>query len=175
MQFEFFILDTIEKWHTPLLNSLFPIISSFSDHGRGWILLSILFLFIPRYRKAGITMLLSLIFCLFLGNLFLKPLIARPRPYSYFPEMSLLVPALNDFSFPSGHTFASFSASTALFLWFRKEGLFAHIFATLIAFSRLYLYVHFPTDVFAGIILGIASGWFAYKIVLIFLQKRQLK
>lgn len=108
---------------------------------------------------------LALIFCLLIGNVTLKPLIARPRPYSYFPDMTLLVAPLADFSFPSGHTFASFAAATALFLHHKKVGIAAYILAVIIAFSRLYFYVHFPTDVAAGMILGIFSGWAAYKIM----------
>ena len=161
---EFRILDAIANLHNEFLDTILPVISSFGDGGIGWIILSIILLCIPKYRKAGLAMALSLIFCLLIGNLTLKPLIARPRPYSYFPEMQLLIPPLEDFSFPSGHTFASFAAASALFLHHRKEGIAALILAAVIAFTRMYLYVHFPTDILAGIILGIASGWTAYKL-----------
>ena len=164
-------LDWINSLHNGLLDAVLPIISSFGNGGIGWILLSILLLCIPRCRKAGLTMALALIFCLLVGNITLKPLIARARPYSYFPEMTLLIPPLDDFSFPSGHTFASFAAATALFLHHRKAGAAAYILAVTIAFSRLYLYVHFPTDVLAGAILGVASGWVAYKLVQWYGQK----
>lgn len=158
-------LDWLTGLHNSFLDTILPIISSFGNGGIGWILLSAILLCIPRYRKAGLTMALALIFCLVIGNITLKPLIARARPYSYFPEMTLLIPPLDDFSFPSGHTFASFASATALFLHHRKEGTAAYLLAVTIAFSRLYLYVHFPTDVLAGMILGIASGWAAYKVV----------
>lgn len=161
---EFQILDWIASMHNPFLDTILPVISSFGDSGIGWIILSIILLCIPRYRKAGLAMALALIFCLIIGNITLKPLIARPRPYSYFPEMQLLIPPLEDFSFPSGHTFASFASATALFLFHRKEGIAAYTLATVIAFSRMYFYVHFPTDILAGIILGIASGFTAFKI-----------
>ena len=95
------------------------------------------------------------------------------RPYSYVPDITLLIPPLDDFSFPSGHTFASFAAATALFLYHRKAGAAAFILAVTIAFSRLYLYVHFPSDVLAGAILGIASGWTAYKIINWYAEKYQ--
>ena len=120
---------------------------------------------IPKYRKAGLTMGLALIFCLLIGNLTLKPLIARPRPYTYFPEMTLLIAPLADYSCPSGHTFASFASATALFLHHKKWGIAAYSLAAVIAFTRLYLYVHFPTDILGGIALGIFNGWIAYKIV----------
>ncbi len=162
--FEIQILDSIAGMHNSFLDTVLPVISSFGDKGIGWILLSILLVCIPKYRKAGFAMALALIFCLVIGNMTLKPLIARPRPYSYFPEMTLLIPPLSDFSFPSGHTFASFASATALFLYHRREGIAAFVLASVIAFSRMYFYVHFPTDILAGIILGVASGWTAYKI-----------
>ena len=165
MDFEFAILDFIATLHTDLLDAILPVISSFGNAGIGWIILSAFLLLMPRYRKAGLTMALALIFCLLIGNVTLKPLIARARPYSYFPDMVLLIPPLDDFSFPSGHTFASFATATALFLHHRKEGIAAFLLAATIAFSRLYLYVHFPSDILAGMILGIASGWTAYKII----------
>ena len=165
LQLEFQILNLIANMRTDLLDTMLPMISSFGDKGIGWIVLSVILTCIPRYRKAGITMGLALIFCLLIGNMTLKPLIARPRPYTYFPEMTLLIAPLADFSFPSGHTFASFASATALFLYHKKAGIAAYILAAIIAFTRLYLYVHFPSDVIAGMLLGIFSGWLAYQIV----------
>ena len=165
LQLEFQILNLIANMRTDLLDTMLPMISSFGDKGIGWIVLSVILICIPRYRKAGITMGLALIFCLLVGNMTLKPLIARPRPYTYFPEMTLLIAPLADFSFPSGHTFASFASATALFLYHKKAGIAAYILAAIIAFTRLYLYVHFPSDVIAGMLLGIFSGWLAYQIV----------
>ena len=165
LQLEFQILNLIANMRTDLLDTILPMISSFGDKGIGWIVLSVILTSIPRYRKAGITMGLALIFCLLIGNMTLKPLIARPRPYTYFPEMTLLIAPLADFSFPSGHTFASFASATALFLYHKKAGIAAYILAAIIAFTRLYLYVHFPSDVIAGMLLGIFSGWLAYQIV----------
>ena len=165
LQLEFQILNLIANMRTDLLDTMLPMISSFGDKGIGWIVLSVILICIPRYRKAGITMGLALIFCLLVGNMTLKPLIARPRPYTYFPEMTLLIAPLADFSFPSGHTFASFASATALFLYHKKAGIAAYILAAIIAFTRLYLYVHFPSDVIAGMLLGIFSGWLTYQIV----------
>lgn len=165
LQIEFQILDWIAKLHTEFLDTLLPIISSFADKGIGWIILAIILTCIPKYRKAGLTMGLALILCLLIGNLTLKPLIARPRPYSYVSEMILLVAPLADFSFPSGHTFSSFASATALYLHHKKWGLAAFSLASVIAFTRLYLYVHFPTDILGGIVLGVFNGWAAYRII----------
>ena len=165
LQIEFQILDRIAEMHTEILDTVLPIISSFADKGIGWIIVAMVLACIPKYRKAGFTMGLALIFCLLIGNLTLKPLIARPRPYIYFPEMTLLIAPLADYSFPSGHTFASFASATALFLHHKKWGIAAYSLAAVIAFTRLYLYVHFPTDILGGIALGIFNGWIAYKII----------
>lgn len=164
-QLEFAILNMIAGWHTPLLDRVLPIISSFGHAGIGWAVLAFLLFCFPKTRRAGLTMGLALVFCLLLGTMLLKPLVARPRPFTYFPDLLLLVTPPSDFSFPSGHTFAGFSASTALYLYHRKAGVLAYLLAITIAFSRLYLYVHFPTDILAGIILGLANGWVSYKIM----------
>ena len=172
LQIEFQILDWIAGLRTEWLDTLIPILSAFGNDGIGWIIVAVVLTCIPKYRKAGLTMGLALIFCLLIGNMTLKPLIARPRPYSYFPEMTLLIAPLSDFSFPSGHTFASFASATALYLHHKRLGIAAYILAAVIAFTRLYLYVHFPSDVLAGLLLGIVSGWVAYHITTA-IQRRQ--
>lgn len=101
------------------------------------------------------------------GELVLKNLVGRARPFSAFPEMLLLIPASADYSFPSGHTSSSF-ASASLFRYKRSWGVLAIIAAmipaALIAFSRMYLFVHYPGDVMAGILLGIGMSFSAIPI-----------
>jgi len=154
------------------LDFVMPIITVLGDAGIFWILLSLLFLFLPKYRQIGLGMAFSLILGLILCNIIMKPAFARIRPYDYQLEhfgkvIPLLVEAQHDFSFPSGHTIASFEAAVVLLLGNRKLGIPAVILASLIAFSRLYLYVHYPTDVIASVILGIGiaylSAWLAKK------------
>ena len=99
------------------------------------------------------------------GNLLLKPLVGRIRPYDITPNINMLVNALSDYSFPSGHTLSSFAVATVILCFNKKIGIFAMIIATLIGFSRLYLYVHFPTDVLCGAILGILFGKLSYKFI----------
>ena len=97
-------------------------------------------------------------------NLVLKPLAARPRPCWIDEQVKLLVAAPKDYSFPSGHSAASFAAAVSIFVMHKKEGAAALILACLIAFSRLYLFVHFPTDVLAGIAVGFICAFLAAKI-----------
>lgn len=95
----------------------------------------------------------------------LKPLVARIRPYDVRGITDLLVPALSDFSFPSGHTLASFEASVVLLIRDKRMGIPAIIIAIIVALSRLYLFVHYPTDVLVGAVLGILFAVVAVFIV----------
>ena len=103
-------------------------------------------------------------------NVILKPLVNRTRPYTLL-EYDILIPPVGDASFPSGHTSASFAAATALYAMNKKWGIAAYIFAAVMGFSRLYLGVHFPTDVLAGAFCGVLAA----KVVLLAMAKIQKK
>ena len=137
------------------------------DAGIIWIVLSIVLLLIPKTRKSGVVMVAALIVDVLLCNIVLKNLVARTRPYDVNTGVHLLVAKLHDYSFPSGHTAASFASVTALYLAGEKKiWKFALVLACLIAISRLYLYVHYPTDVLGGILFGVISGYLGYRKVL---------
>ena len=108
---------------------------------------------------------LALVFSLLIGNIILKPSIARVRPFNINTSIQLLITAPVDFSFPSGHAMSSFAAATVIFCYNKRYGIGALILAGLIAFSRLYLYVHFPSDVIIGTIIGILLALAAVKIM----------
>ena len=111
-------------------------------------------------------MAVALIADLIICNAILKPIVARPRPYSINKTIKLLVPSLRDYSFPSGHTAASFASVSALYFAGRKRlAVGALVVSILIAFSRMYLYVHYPTDVLGGLIIGLLCGWVADVII----------
>ena len=141
-----------------VLDVAMPIITTFGDGGIFWIAWSVLLMFFPKTRKTGLGMAFALAMGLVVCNLTLKPMVARIRPYDLQAELgvtiNLLQGAMHDFSFPSGHTIASFEAATVLLKNSKKMGIPAYILAIMVAFSRLYLYVHYPTDVIASIILG---------------------
>ncbi len=173
--FEVGILDFIQEHLTaPFLDPVMVFITRFGDGGIFWIAVCLLMLLFPKTRKLGAVMSLSLLLEALLCNLMLKPLAARTRPYVVNAAVTLLVKAPRDFSFPSGHTGASFAIVGALF--FQKSRLWIPVcvFALLIGFSRLYLYVHYPTDVLAGIVLGMLTGWLA-TLLWNFLAKRREK
>lgn len=159
MEFEFMILDWLQSLRTPFLDTFMPLVSSLGNAGIFWIILTLALLLFQKTRKIGVCVALALIFDLLLCNLLIKPLVARPRPFVVNSAIELIIPAPAEYSFPSGHTAVSFAAVTALFLskqkWLWVPGL---VLAVLIAFSRMYLYVHYPTDILGGIFVGIAAG-----------------
>ena len=153
--FELPVLYWIREHLTcPFLDWLMPPLSALSAHGEIWILLAVVLICIPKPRRVGLTMGVTLLLCLLIGNLTLKPLIARVRPYDVATDVPLLVERLHDFAFPSGHTCSSFIGAITLTWANKKFAYFAFPLAALIAFSRMYHYVHFPTDILGGIALA---------------------
>ena len=163
---EFAILDWIQAHlRCGFLDAVLPVISRTANHGELWIILAVILLLIRGQRKYGASVACGLILDLVSCNSILKPLIGRIRPFAVNGLVELLIAAPTDASFPSGHTAASFAAVFALKtagspLW--KPALAV---ALVIAFSRLYLYVHWPSDVLGGALLGAAVGWAGAKIV----------
>ena len=131
-----------------------------------WIAVGLTLLCIKKTRKTGLTVFLSLTADIVLCNLILKNAVARIRPCDINTHIALLVSRPMDYSFPSGHTAASFAAVTALFLAGEKKlaAMFLPL-SCLLAFSRLYLYVHFPTDILGGILVGILSGAIGFNVL----------
>lgn len=167
MNIELSILDWIQTLHMPFLDKIMVFITRLGDVGIIWIVLSIVLLLIPKTRKSGAVMVAALVVDVLLCNIVLKNLVARTRPYDVNTGVHLLVAKLHDYSFPSGHTAASFASVTALYLAGEKKlWKFALVLACLIAISRLYLYVHYPTDVLGGILFGVISGYLGYRKVL---------
>lgn len=181
VSFDLPILDWIQaNLKNGFLNEVMPIITMFGDGGIFWIACAVILLCIPKTRKTGLGMAFALIMGLIVCNITLKPLVGRIRPYDFQEKLGVVIPLLtermHDFSFPSGHTIASFEAATVLLINNKKLGIPAMILAVLIAFSRLYLYVHYPTDVifsvFAGILFAFLGNWLAGKVMARFPGKK---
>lgn len=136
------------------LTPVMKIATTLGNSGIIWILLCLILMIPKSTRKIGITAALSLAFVSLLNNFVIKIIVARPRPFTQV-DIDLLINAPRSYSFPSGHAASSFATATAVFLGDKKLGIVALIIAALIAFSRLYFFVHYPSDVIAGAIEGI--------------------
>jgi len=142
-----------------IMDKVMPLITSLGNGLTIWALIGVILIINKRYRKYGITIIFSLILCFIVGNLGLKPLVARTRPFNVTPLLNvLLIKPPTDFSFPSGHAMCSFASGTIIFYMNKRLGIFALVLSSLMGFSRLYLYVHYPSDVFCGMMIGILIG-----------------
>ena len=168
--FDLPVLDWIaETLWCPALDFLMPKITVLGDAGIFWMIIAAALLLFRKTRRTGIGMLLALLLGLLLCNLTLKPLCQRPRPYDYQYDVfgrviPLIIERQHDFSFPSGHTIASFEAAGVIVMNNKKWGTAALVLACLIAFSRMYLYVHYPTDVLTSVVLGLILAFLGNRI-----------
>ncbi len=167
----FKILDFIQDHlRTPVGDKVMPLITTLGNGGTIWIVLGSILFIRKKHRKASVILFLALIIEVLTCNVYLKNAVAATRPCDLNTTVKLLIPKPKDYSFPSGHTGVSFAAVTALCLGKVKKWYLALIPAVLIAFSRLYLYVHFPVDILGGILVGIYSGFLARGMVSLFMN-----
>lgn len=151
-----------QAWMTPFWKA----VTFLGNGGWFWIALALVLLCFCKTRKAAIAMLTAMVIGALITNVICKPAFARIRPYEVMEGLVLLVKRQIDYSFPSGHSCASFAAAIAgRKLLPRRWGVGLMILAGLIAFSRLYVGVHYPSDVLGGIVIGIFSGWAACRIL----------
>lgn len=182
MEVELRILDFIQSLRTPFGDAAMPFISKLGNTGMIWIILALVLLIIPKTRSYGVLVTAALLADVILCDGILKHLFRRVRPCDINMAVQLLIPRPKDFSFPSGHTASSVAVSTALFLVRKKKyatgdgqervysvmgklWIPAWILTAVIAFSRMYLYVHYPTDILGGIVTGLAAGYIGYLVM----------
>lgn len=161
---------------------IIPFYTSLGEDGIIWIAFGLILLIPKKYRKTGIMVLAALLVMLVVNNIVLKNLIARPRPCWTYPEMVQLVHNPSSYSFPSGHTTSAFAVAFTVFSQHKKLGKVIIVMAAIMAFTRLYVFVHFPTDIYGGILVAAAITTFVCfmekKIspkITEFLQKRTNK
>ncbi|SFG12941.1 undecaprenyl-diphosphatase [Lachnospiraceae bacterium C7] len=164
MTWEFHFLYALQNIHTTILDKIMVLLSTLGNSGAMWIGMAIALSINRKTRKLGFQMFIAMLVAFILGNGILKNFIQRQRPCWIDDSIKLLIRNPKDFSFPSGHSLNGFVAATTIFLNDRKAGIIAIIAAGLIAFSRLYLFVHFPTDVLCGIVLGIGIAIFVNEV-----------
>ena len=157
--FDFTLLNAIQNnMRNSFMDKLMPKITLLGDKGLFFIFMAVIMLFFKSYRDCGIACLTGLMCGVIVGNLIVKNIVRRSRPCWINHKINMLIEIPKDYSFPSGHTLAAFIFATVVMHYDKKFGIPAVIIASAIAFSRMYLYVHFPTDVFSGVILGIIIG-----------------
>ena len=165
-QFEVSILLWIQENLRGALDGFWVFITHLGDKGYLWIAIGLALLLFKKTRSVGVTVLLALLINLFITNIGLKNIIARPRPFHVNPDLVTLIKHPSSFSFPSGHTSGSLTAAFVLFhLMPKKIGVPAVTLATMIAFSRMYVGVHYPTDVLGGIAVAIVASTAGIMIV----------
>ena len=158
-----------QEWMTPFWKG----ITFLGDYGWFWIVLALAFLCFRQTRKTGAAVFLALLIGALITNVVFKPLFARTRPYEVIDGLVLLVGRQKDYSFPSGHSCAAFAGAAVCYrLLPRRYGIGFMVLAGLLAFSRLYVGVHYPSDVLGGIIIGLlaaraelkTSAWYCRKL-----------
>ena len=161
-----FLLFLQNAVRNPILNTIMIFITSLGDEGMIWIAATIVLLIPKKTRKVGAMSAVALLGSLLINNYLLKNLVQRPRPFVTFKEIQILIPTPSEFSFPSGHTSSSFAAATVFYRFLPKKfGIPSLVLAGLIGFSRLYVGVHYPTDVLAGVIMGVLLSYMAQFLV----------
>ena len=164
--FEYGLLQLIQQMHNDILDKIMIFITSLGDKGMVWIVLALVLLLFKKTRRCGLAMLAALVLDFLICNVGLKHLIGRIRPCEVNQTIQLLIPRPTDFSFPSGHTTAAFTGAMVLFAsGYKKGGWLALFWAFCIAFSRMYLYVHYPTDILGGILAGCVIGYGTVQIM----------
>ena len=160
------ILDFIQEvFRSPFMDTIMKFITSLGYEGYLYYSMILALLIPKKTRKIGLILGLAILFNWIIANLTLKPLVARVRPYNVNTAIDIIIHKPSSYSFPSGHTAQAFTAAFALYFGKSKFALPMMITAILIGFSRLYFYVHYPTDVLGGIIIGCLSAYLAYILV----------
>lgn len=178
-QLDFTVLNLIQHLRCPPLDTVMIILTFLGDYAIPWTIAALFLLLKKGERRRGLTIALAMIIGIITGSVILKHVFLRERPFNNPAGLLvlndlILSPPVDRFSFPSGHSITSFAAATGIFMWNRKFGAAALALAGLIAFSRLYVYVHFPSDVLAGIVIGILCAVAADRFTA-FLENKIIK
>ena len=161
----------------PFFDAVFPYLTMLGEAGAVWIVIGVCLLVSRQYRFWGIVMLATLAFVGLFDELLIKHIVARPRPFVADPSIQLIVSPPSGYSFPSGHTTTSIASAVIISLMPIKNGwkAGAWVLAITLAFTRLYLFVHYPSDVLVGALLGVIYGYLAVKIGFALQRRRQSK
>ena len=169
MNWEFDILYAIQSIRNPVLDRIMAVLSDIGNYGIFWIAVAAVLVISKKYRSGGLQMSAAIVLKFIVGNLILKNAFDRLRPCQIDETIHLIVKIPFDSSFPSGHTMNGITSAVSLMYIDKRMGIPACILACAIAFSRMYNFMHFPTDVLAGAVIGAVSAvfmnWFFRKYV----------
>lgn len=158
-----------ENFRKDTLTAFMKFFTRLNNYGIMAIGAVVLFLLFQKYREVGAVMGLSLLIQVVLNNLILKNVIARPRPYEVSDAVILLIEKARDYSFPSGHTGSVFAVTFVIWFLLRKElpiaAFLAVTVSALMGFSRIYVGIHYPSDVLGGVLLGLFSAVITIRLV----------
>lgn len=158
LEFLLFLQNNMQwDWLKPLM----VFITKLGNAGFVWLGIIALIYFYKKNKEQTVATLFALAICAIVGNLIIKNIVMRPRPFQAYPYVQLLITAPKDYSFPSGHTSVSFAVAAMISYFYSKKGKYAWLLASLIAFSRMFLFVHYPTDVLAGMLVGFSCAYLA--------------
>ena len=174
---EFDILDAIYEIRSPILDYIMRFFTLLGEAGIFWISLVIVLMIIPKTRRVGLSAAAALAVEALMVNVILKPIVKRIRPcYANTSRViDTIVSVPNDYSFPSGHAGAGFVVSTVIARHDLKYGLISLATSVMIGISRLYFYVHYPSDVLTGAMIGVFAGIIMDKVVIAQLKKHDAK
>lgn len=167
MNVELRFLDFLQKLHHPIIDRVMIVISLTGEGSLIWLAAAAVMAFKKKQRDrlCALHIVIALVLNLLIVNVWLKPLVSRIRPFMHQPLLELLIKRPADASFPSGHTSSSFAAAGAIFLHNKKWGRVAFAYAALMGLSRMYLYVHYPSDVAAGAVIGVLMALLAGGLI----------
>ena len=167
IEFEGSILLWIQNnLRSDFLDPIMKAITMLGDKGMIWILITLALLILRRTRPLGVICAVSMVIGLVITNLIIKNWVARVRPYELIQGLECIVKKADDWSFPSGHTTNSLACAWVMFRRAPKKwGVPALILAILISLSRLYVGIHYPTDVLGGAVIGIGSACLSLWLV----------
>lgn len=161
---DLYFLEYLQSNFQSVLNDkIFRFITVLGDKGFIWVVIALILIIGNKHRRTGILVILALLLASLVGEVLIKNIVQRPRPFVEYRYLKSIISYTSGYSFPSGHTVSSFAAARILSSEFKKYRCLFFGLAFAIAFSRLYLLVHYPTDIAAGIIIGFICGWIILK------------
>ncbi len=161
-----------ENMSGEILDTIMKFITYSGDYAAVWIILSAVLLIRRPTREIGIVMFFAVLIGFVLNDLMIKPLIERPRPFIDNPSLSLIISPPGGYSFASGHTVKAFAAAFVICIYNRKYGTVFLVYAMLMGFSRVYLMIHYPSDVITGAMIGILCAVVAYSVMKYYKKRR---